>query len=141
MGTGIPKPAEIQGQIEQMQSQKGEIEENKNRIKGALSELRSRRGEVEGNLAEMENKMQMELPPEFRAQLADRITMLKNARKQIESQIEDLENKLAMLTSAKENLNTAISARKNILQQIAGAIAQQMQIAHLQNRELGRVSG
>ena len=139
MGIGIPKPTEIQREIEQMQSQKGEVEQNKLRIKEALNELRSRRGEIEGNLTELENKMQMQLPAEFRAQLAERISMLKNAKKQIESQINDFENKLAMLVSTKESINTAISARKSVLQQIAGAIAQR--IPHLANRELGRVSG
>jgi len=139
MSRGIGGPGEIQGQIQAMEAQKSELEGNKQHLKEAISDLRGRKSEIEGNIEELEAKMNQQLPPEFKAQLAERVAMLKNARQQIEGQIKDFENKLAMMSEARENIKQAISARKSVLQQFAGVMAQK--VAHLANREVGHPKG
>ncbi len=136
-GMGMPNLGQMRSEIGRMEGQKSAVEGQREKIREAIGDLRSKKSEIDTGMADIRSKLGAELPPHIKKQLADRLSMLSNARKSISTQIMTLNERLGQTSEAISGLRSGISARKGALERLAGQITR----LPMNNREFGKKTG
>lgn len=136
-GMGAPQIGQMRSEIGRLESQKSAVEAQREGIRKALAELKSKKSQIDSGIAELRNKLAGEIPPQVKKQIIDRLSMMKNARKSIQTQISTLNERLGQTVEAISGIRSGISARKAALERIAGQLTRMP----MYNREMGRKKG